>query len=76
MEFDKWFEQQSLLVKVILLIIPFVGWVVELLVRISAVIRNASTNNIIGLVLGAVVPFWGWVDAIFILIQGKMLFLE
>ena len=32
-EFYKWFNKQSVLLKVILLVIPFVGWVVELLVR-------------------------------------------
>ena len=76
MEFDKWFKEQTLLIKVILLIIPFVGWVVEILVRLSAVLRNSSTNNIIGLILGAFVPFWGWVDVICILVKGDMLLLE
>lgn len=77
MEFDKWFEQQSLLIKVILLIIPFVGWVVEVLVRLSAVLRNASTLNIIGLVIG-IIGNWVWsvVDLIFLLVTGKLLLLE
>ena len=34
MTFDKWFEKQDRIVKIILLIIPFVGWIVEVLVRI------------------------------------------
>ena len=76
MEFDKWFKEQSLIVRIILLVIPFVGWVVEILVRLSAVLRNQSTNNIVGLILGAFVPFWGWVDIIFILLKGDMLFVE
>ena len=76
MQLDKWFKEQSLVIRVILLIIPFVGWVVEILVRLSAVLRNSSTTNIIGLILGAFVPFWGWVDIIFLLIKGDMLFLE
>ena len=45
MKFDKWFQEQSLLIKVILLIIPFVGWVVEVLVRISAFIRKKEVLN-------------------------------
>lgn len=77
MEFDKWFKEQSLLIKVILLIIPFVGWIVEILVRLSAVLRNSSTVNIIGLVLGIIGNwFWGIVDLIYLLVTGNLLLLE
>lgn len=58
MTFDKWFEKQSKLIKVILLLIPVVGWVCEILVRLSAVLRKGSTVNLIGLVLFI---FFGWV---------------
>ena len=77
MEFDKWFKEQSLLIKVILLIIPFVGWIVEILVRVSAVLRNSSTVNIIGLVLGIIGNwFWGIIDLIYLLVTGNLLLLE
>ena len=76
MTFDKWFEKQSLLVRIILLVIPFVGWVMEVLCRISAVIRNSSTTNIVGLVLGAVIPFWGWVDIVGLLLNDKFFLFE
>ena len=76
MTFDKWFEEQALWLRVVLLIVPFVGWVMEILIRVSAVIRKSSTLNIVGLVLGAVVPFFGIVDAIVLLITGKQLVLE
>lgn len=77
MTFDKWFKEQSLIVKVILLIIPFVGWIIEVLVRLSAVLRNSSTNNIIGLVLG-IIGNWIWaiIDLIYLLVKGDLLFLE
>ena len=77
MQFDKWFKEQSLIVKVILLIIPFVGWIIEVLVRLSAVLRNSSTNNIIGLVLG-IIGNWIWaiIDLIYLLVKGDLLFLE
>ena len=77
MEFDKWFKEQSLIVKVILLIIPFVGWIVEVLVRLSAVLRNSSTVNIIGWVIG-IIGNWIWsvVDLIYLLIKGDLLLLE
>ena len=76
MTFDKWFEEQALWLRVVLLIVPFVGLVMEILIRVSAVIRKSSTLNIVGLVLGAVVPFFGIVDAIVLLITGKQLVLE
>ena len=77
MEFDKWFEQQSRLIKVILLILPFVGWIVEILVRLSATLRNASTVNIVGLVIG-VIGNWIWsvIDLIYLIIKGNLLLLE
>lgn len=53
-EFDKWFNQQSTLVKALLLIIPFVNWVVEILVRVSVVLRTKETNHVIGLILAIV----------------------
>lgn len=76
MTFDKWFEEQALWLRVVLLIIPFVGWVMEILIRVSAIIRKSSTLNIVGLILGVVVPFFGIVDAIVLLITGKQLILE
>ncbi len=48
---EKWFNEQSSLTQLILLIIPWIGWLVEILVRISVVIRNHSKKNIIGLIL-------------------------
>ena len=77
MAFDKWFEKQSLLIKVILLIIPFVGWVVEVLVRLSAILRKTSGVNLVGLLLGVFVfQIWAWVDVIALLLTGNMFLLE
>ena len=77
MTFDKWFQEQSLLVKVILLILPFVGWIVEILVRISAVLRKSSGVNLVGLVLG-VIGNWIWsvIDLIYLIVTGNLLLLE
>lgn len=77
MTFDKWFNEQSRLLRFILLIIPFVGWVVEVLVRLSALIRKASTLNIIGFILflvGGVI--FAYIDLIVLLITGKMIVIE
>jgi hypothetical protein len=48
MTFDKWFNQQSVLVKAILLLLPVVGWACECLVRLSVALR---TKNIIHIVV-------------------------
>ena len=77
MEFDKWFEKQSLLIKVILLIIPLVGWVVEILVRLSAFLRKQTALNIVGLILGIFGNIiWAIVDLIILLVTGKLFLLE
>ena len=74
MTFDKWFNKQSRLVQILLLLIPGVNWIVELLVRWSLALR---TKNIIHVVLAVVIiiagmPF-GWLDLVWILLFNHML---
>ena len=77
MKFDKWFEEQSLLIKVILLIIPFVGWVIEILVRVSAFIRKNSVLNLVGMIIGIVGGLiWAIVDFVVLIVTGKLFLLE
>lgn len=79
MAFDKWFNEQSRLIQVLLLIIPVVGWIVEILVRLSAVLRNASSVNLIGLVLFIVIgAFWvpAIIDLIYLILEGKLILTE
>ncbi len=79
MEFDTWFNKQDRLVKIILLIIPFVGWVVEILVRLSALLRKTSTTNILGFVLFLVLGgFWipTLIDLIYFIVKDQFLLLE
>ncbi len=42
-----WFNKQSNVVKFILLILPLVGWIFELVIRWSQVIKEASVLNIV-----------------------------
>ena len=76
MEFDKWFNKQSTLLKVILLIIPFVGWVVELLVRTSVAVTKKDAVSIVVLVLFVVIG-WAWilgvVDLIYLIVKGHLI---
>lgn len=77
MKFDKWFEEQSLLIKVILLIIPFVGWVIEILVRVSAFIRKNSVLNLVGMIIGIIGGLiWAIVDLVVLIVTGKLFLLE
>jgi hypothetical protein len=79
MTFDKWFNEQSRLVQVILLLIPFVGWIVELLVRLSVMLRTQSGVHIIVFILFLVVG-WGWflniVDLIYLILEGHLILAE
>ena len=79
MEFDKWFEKQERIVKIILLIIPVVGWIVEVLVRLSAVLRKSSTTNILGFVLFLLLGgFWlpTLIDLVYFILKDQFLFYE
>ncbi len=76
MQFDKWFNEQSTLLKVILLLIPFVGWIVEVLVRLSVMLR---TKSIVHIIVFAVFVFvgWGWflgvIDLIYLCVKGHLI---
>ena len=75
MQFDKWFNSQSLLLKAILLLIPFVGWVVEMLVRLSVMLRTKDVLHIVVFVLFVAVG-WGWIlavaDFVYMLLTGHL----
>lgn len=71
---EKWFEKQSKLVQIILLFIPFVNWVVEVLVRWDHALR---TKSLLKVIIAVVVTFGGlvigWLDAIWCLLFGHLL---
>ena len=78
MNFDEWFDYQSKLVRVVLLFIPVVGWVVEILVRISALIKKKCRMNVVGLVVFILLG-WAWIpvifDTLYLVIFDKLMFL-
>ncbi len=77
MNFDKWFHDQDKLIQIILLIIPFVGWVVEILVRWTAWLKK---KDVISLVVALIVTFTSWIpiihwiDAVCVALTNKLLF--
>lgn len=77
MSFDKWFNSQSTLLKVILLILPLVGWIVELLVRLSVALRQKDVLSIVVFVLFLFVG-WSWIlcviDLVYLIVTGHLLF--
>lgn len=76
MSFDKWFNSQSRLLQVILLVIPFVGWVVELLVRLSVMLRKQDVVSVVVFVVFLVIG-WGWVlcliDLVYLALNGHLI---
>ena len=79
MTFDKWFNKQSVLVKAILLLLPFVGWVCECLVRLSVAMRTKSIIHIV-VFLAFVFIGWGWIlgviDFVYMLMTGHLILAE
>lgn len=77
MSFDKWFNKQDRLVQVLLLIIPFVGWVVELLVRLSVALNKKDAVSIIVFLLFLLVG-WSWllcvIDLVYLIVKGRLIF--
>ena len=79
MNVDNWFDEQSIIVKIIFLLIPFIGWLIELLVRLSALIKNQSKLNIAGMIVFAILGgFWVLclVDVISLVLYDKLILIE
>ena len=76
---ENWFDSQYFLTKAILLLIPFIGWLIEIFVRVSALIRYHSKTNIIGLVVFFLLG-WTWIfcfiDLIVLYKTDKLMILE
>ncbi len=76
MDFDKWFYGQDRIVQIILLIIPFIGWIVELLVRLSVMLRTMRAEHIVVFILFLVFG-WGWflclIDIIYLAVKGRLI---
>ncbi len=68
-----WFNKQSRLVQLLLLLIPFVNWIVELVVRWSTFIKKGGFIRLIICIL--TIPFgiiFGWVDLVWVLLFKKL----
>lgn len=71
----RWFNSLPRLIQFILLLIPFVNWVVEIWVRLSAFLHKGSLLNlIIFIVVFLFGIVWGWVDLIWVLLFRHLIF--
>ena len=69
-----WFNQQSKVVQVILLLIPFVNWVVEVIVRWSTFSKKGGlVRLIVCLVVTIGGTIIGWLDAIWVLLFNRLI---
>ena len=72
----KWFNRQSRLLQLLLLLIPFINWITEILVRWSAFFHKPG---VIRLLLAIIVLLptgivWGWVDLIWVILFKHLIF--
>ncbi len=76
MQFDKWFNKQNRLLQVILLILPLVGWICEVLIRLSVMLRTKSLVHIVVFLVFLLIG-WGWflglIDLIYLCIKGHLI---
>ena len=72
---EKWFEKQTRLVQLILLLIPGVNWVVEILVRWSHALRKKSLFKYIIAILVTIPTgiVFGWLDLVWCLLFKHMI---
>lgn len=69
-----WFNKQSRLVQLLLLLIPFVNWVTELVVRWSTWLKKPTP---IRLVVCLIVTIFGmpfaWIDLVWVLLYKRLI---
>lgn len=79
MDFIKVFKGWPKWLQIVSIIIPFVGLVVEILYRVSAIIKKPTVINIVGLVVMCVIGLC-WVglllDVLSLIFRGKLFFVE
>ncbi len=70
-----WFNKQSRLIQIILLLIPVVNWIVEILVRWSAFLDRKDAGHLILAILFTIFgQIFGYVDLIWCLLFKHLLF--
>ena len=74
MTFDKWFNSQSRIVQILLLLIPGVNWIVEIIVRWSTFLKKGGLIRLIVCIIVTIFGIvFGWVDLVWVLLFKKLL---
>ncbi len=68
----KWFNKQSRLIQILLLLIPVVNWITEVVVRVTGVIQKPTLHNILGVICAIIIPFFGWIDLVWVLLFNRL----
>ena len=69
-----WFNKQSRLVQIILLLIPGVNWITEILVRWSNYLKKGgNVRLIISIIVTIFGLVFGWIDLVWLLLFNKLL---
>lgn len=69
-----WFNKQSRLVQIILLLIPGVNWITEILIRWSTYLKKGGTVRlIISIIVTIFGLVFGWIDLVWLLLFNKLL---
>ncbi len=69
----KWFNNQSRLVQIVLLLIPFVNWVVEIYVRWTTFVEKKGLLHLLAAILVTFFGiFIGWLDIVWCLLFNHL----
>ena len=73
-DFVKWYNSQDRLIKILLLLIPFVNWVVEVIIRWNSYLeKQDGVRLIVALCVSVFGLVFGWVDLVWLLLFDKLL---
>ena len=74
---EKWFEKQSKLVQILLLLVPGVNWITEVLVRWSHALNNGSLiKYLIAILVTFAGVIVGWIDVVWCLLFKHLIFCD
>ena len=69
-----WFNRQSRIVQILLLLIPGVNWIVEIIVRWSTFLKKGGLIRLIVCIIVTIFGIvFGWVDLVWVLLFKKLL---
>ena len=73
MNFDKWYEKQSKVLKIVLVAVPFVNWIMEILIRLSIYLRTKKTIDLVFFIVYAVFTYPLFIlDIVWLAIKGHI----